>query len=929
MALLLTLAIVIAGIAIYALYRSGGRRLAGVTLGMVTASTLIWAALPSQDAVAGTPINLAITPLDLNAADEIPLEGATYAQAKADFDAQSTGTVVVGLVGMPLITMSSGAYLANDGSFSLYVNGAAEVMGINGTSVLMTAKWDNGTDTNPDVAVLVRFGSITLSALNPDWPADMDMTFGPAILAMSTADTTVDADDFDTVPNGPVATFLADGIGATDDAFPLVAGSLNMQAAITSGGPIGDSTEELGGDGSGVRIRGVLGGSVALLDETNAAAPTIGLDLTFDFTVATPASFPDWIELVSPWTLELSINNSGDFDASFTGAATVKPDGETEVDVTGTISVSVANAGADITLAVTLEIGEFPNLFGQDWLDLDGAVVSAELSNAGGSFSFTGTIEAGITLGPVVTELSLSLTVETGTTSATIDAAIVQPVSVADILEAVGSPTGANATLESLTLNAASLHVEITSATGLPTEVVFSIFASASITINDGQFDADVLFRMSKGAVPIDLLVAARIALPNLADLVEGGFDWDLPDLAIIASTAAREDNSADLDPPTFQYFAPVYCEGWVIGDPCDFDLEVEQGLIIQAFIELPKDMKDALSELGVNVAGPLEITGKLPVLGSTTLALEVTLPPIDNTGNTTETGGDELVASAEISFFITTDTVTKVMEAGIEGSMVFRITRSDQGTCSSVTNPADGTYPTDGDCYDTVNLDVTASILVSLEGVEIQLQGTITEWDNAFGQEWLDIQEFTLQLGIEISPPSGVTLEIGILGRLKFGVEPNTKDLTLAIKVGITPTPPWVNLLGLTVATHDGVSVQDIATLLGLDASGIPDIGLKNLYFSYGLEPDADLCIRAGFYFTAEIHLNAPSSTGADPACLPDEGEDAEDARRAAPPDRQLRGLRYLSRSSAVRSDDDRLEPRLHGSGLHWRLPTRATDHR
>ena len=239
----------------------------------------------------------------------------------------------------------------------------------------------------------------------------------------------------------------------------------------------------------------------------------------------------------------------------------------------------------------------------------------------------------------------------------------------------MGAPTGSiNADLLDLVLNEASLHVEIVAPPSPDvTEVVVSVFADADLVINGASFPVAMLFRISKGAEPIDFLVAARIDGPNLSDLVPGiPFDWDLPDVAIVASNANREDASADLDPPTFSYFAPTFCEQDEIdAETCEFDLEVTQGIQITALIELPQDLKDQLAELNIDVDGPLVIVGLIPAFGGTTLGLEVFLPEI-----TVEDDG--IVESAQVSFFIRK--VGTEFTAGISGDMGFRIKRSDVG---------------------------------------------------------------------------------------------------------------------------------------------------------------------------------------------------------------------------------------------------------
>ena len=194
-----------------------------------------------------------------------------------------------------------------------------------------------------------------------------------------------------------------------------------------------------------------------------------------------------------------------------------------------------------------------------------------------------------------------------------------------------------------------------------------SFFADASLTINSGTFDAAMLFRMSKMGATSNLLVSGRLTSPTLKELDPTiPFDWKLPDIALVASNVATTIVFDDMDQPTQLYFTPVLCDDT---GTCN-DLEVKQGLVVEAQIELPDDLKAQLGNLGITVDGPISLTGTLPILGGTELSLEVALPTVSG-------DSDDLVKSGQVSFRIATDTVTRQVEASIDGTMVFRVTRS------------------------------------------------------------------------------------------------------------------------------------------------------------------------------------------------------------------------------------------------------------
>ncbi len=410
---------------------------------------------------------------------------------------------------------------------------------------------------------------------------------------------------------------------------------------------------------------------------------------------------------------------------------------------------------------------------------------------------------------------------------------------------------------------------------GEPVNVTVSLFADASLSISDGTFDAAMLFRYEKTGTTSDLLVSGRLTSPTLKELDPTiPFDWKLPDIALVASNVARTVAYDDLDQPTQLYFEPVLCDDT---GTCG-DLEVKQGLVVQAQIELPADLSDQLGNLGIGVDGPISLTGTLPVLGGTELSLEVGLPEVLGSPS-------DLVKSGQVSFRIATDTVTRQVEASIDGEMVFRVTRSAASSCDGT---EDGTWPASSECFDELTLTVSASVTASpTTGVEINLTGTISEWDNAFGLDWLTIDTLRLQLGLKAGGGSPVALTIGMLGQFVIGDATESSDLTLAFKLEITPTPPWINLVGFTAASGDGISLSSVAKAFDptFDTSTLPDLSLKKIWLAYGTQTDTDLCIRQGLFLSAELHLGAPPATGSTPGCIPESTlpEDPEDLPTAS----------------------------------------------
>ena len=156
--------------------------MAALTVGVVALVASLWAA----GAGAQTPISLRVTTSVAGAADVVDFEGKSYADAKAAIvarEAAGTATVPVALTGLSDLVSPSATLSTDDASFGLALRGSTTVLGTPGT-LLLTATWDNAADTDPNVAVIVRFGSVGLGVLNPSWNS-VPVAFGPALVGLT------------------------------------------------------------------------------------------------------------------------------------------------------------------------------------------------------------------------------------------------------------------------------------------------------------------------------------------------------------------------------------------------------------------------------------------------------------------------------------------------------------------------------------------------------------------------------------------------------------------------------------------------------------------------------------------------------------------------------------------------------------------------
>ncbi|MCP3939754.1 MAG: hypothetical protein GY708_30805, partial [Actinomycetia bacterium] len=825
---------------------------------------------------AATELDITVTASVVAPGDGITLDGATFDDVSADVsgignnDDVTLGIPQPELAALPDITASNGESFVDVSALSVGFIGdmsflAADNTALSGVRLLVTATWEDAdTDTTPSVAVLVGLGNPTnpfsLSDLNSGW-ADVGVT--SAILGTSN-------EPYELAPFGGTAIedFFSDGLTATDDGLALSGGGLDFQIA---GADLVTAGNELGLDEAGVRLQGTVTTTSGLVSLNGVSSLDVeGIDVTASVAFSTPASFPDWIELGSLWDFSVSATTAGDFSVGIAGDADVDVEGGSNPTTNFAAEVVVTYDAGNPSLDLAVTIGEITDLFDQSWLTLS----SAELGATIASGAFAGSFSASLELGEITTDIEFSLEVDGSDVSAaaTIVADNPNGVSVGDILSDVvgASKVGElEDALSSLVIDGFSAAFEINKSGSDPAEVFLSVFGSASLAIGDVDPEPTVslLFRASIGAGGSELLAAAQLSGINLEDLNStfAAFNWELPEIAVVASTAAVGPIPFDdLDVPTATYFESILCDE---NDDCA-DLEVIEGIEIVSSVDIPDDLVQQLEEIGVPVEGPIVLSGTLPLFGNDA-PIEVSIDLPDFVG-----ADDDMIASGGVGIVFSLDGLE--LGVGIEGNLVFRITRPDQDNCDG----ADGTFDTPGqECYDELTLEVAASITANATSGEIsvELSATILEWDNAFGFEWLTIKQFTIRLGLTGGGSGGVSVDLGLLGSV---VLDDSVDVFMSISASLQANAPWIVINGFTAGTESGISIEQIGDLFDLDTSALPDLSVRNLWFAWGVEDDEDLCIRQGLFFSGELHLNGnpPDSSGVtcpDDNPLPDSADD------------------------------------------------------
>lgn len=782
--------------------------------------------------------------------DDVAIDAMTYGDAVAALQADSAagGPTVLPVApsGFPGITTANATLDQDDTNHTLTVGGPVDLLGAN-AQMLVTAVWaDAGTDTAPSVTVAFRTDDAKLSDLAPSLDAvDVGLTKAWTAFRRDAADTSA-------IPVGDLPQagqdFFDDGVDATDDDLVVGQGVAFRGLVDGESAGLGDALGRIGV--ASARLDGTLSTSDDALEDGD----TTGFALEATLSVNSPDTMPDWLELGETWVLSLTKSGS-DLSVGVAGDATVTL-GDTPV--TASASVSVTSSAGALSMDLSIAIDEVVAPFGAEWMTLDAATLDASISADG----VAGTLATQITVGEAPDSITgtVEVTLEKSADglSASLDAALSGTISTRKLAELVGADTTTLPDDVDVSLTDPAFYVAVDGTT-TPKGITVSFTGTADVTLGGTSLGATILGRYG----PDGLLVAARPSGPlTLSDLVgDVAPDPSLPDLSVVVSTQEVSSPSGDLDAPTYQYFQPVLCPD---GTDCEFDLELARGVTLAAAIQLPADLTDPLAEIGLEISDPLRVTGEIPAFGGTTTSLTVELPGLSSAGD----GGYVRGAGLDLEIRKAGGTIS----FGLNGSLTLGIPRVESDDCPSG-------ITVDGTCIDEVSFMLTGRFLFETDSATFRIEGGLESaaeegWQQPFGIPYLTLHEAKLTLGVTTGAGAGV--QIGFLGRLVVG----QTDISISALVGVTPNTPYLDFKGFTGSSQNGLSMRQLAKLFE-EVSGepvptavtdvLPPVGVRNLFLSIGHVDDPDLCLRSGFYLSADLYLDKGTPNGSlVPGCLP-----------------------------------------------------------
>jgi len=792
---------------------------------------LITAAFGTFRAQADDPqiLNVTVTDSSMASADDaVDLTSLTYAQAVDAFaaldpslDPPGPGTATLPIAPTGFSISATGAELhRDDAKTSLVVLGTnVELLGLD-ASMLVTAVWDDSSDTSADTAVFFSFGQTNLGQVIDfdDFPIELS----DAWVGVSTAGHTVHPGD---LPGDLVDIF--------DDPFTVIGDGVTFRADLASGGVIRDTANDIGLSGD-IRIDGTLSTGTGALTGGEPVVPA-GLDLTATFPSTSTGS---WFQPTGDWTLGFSID-SGSVAASFNGSADITVD-ETTIPVDDvSIDVAYDKSAQTATFTISATIGDVDNLLGQSWLDLNSLTLDASISTNG---EFEGGLDASLTLGdpPNDSTWDVSITFAAGSdgASGSLEITTDATVSLSEVAGALGAtpPTELDVEIVGLILFA-----------GFDSEgFTLAATTNLTVTINDADISSDVLFRMKTGGAQPEFLFGVKPAADAtvvtvgalLGDQDIAGADIVLPSLTLTVASASDDITLVpdDLDLPTATYFGL---------EPGDEDLTIPLGVVITADVTLPQDLKNALEAAGISTEGNLELVGQLPVLGQSELSIAIQLPTI--VPNSTVFKQVDL----KLEFSFDTEQIPPEIKVSIGGDLAVDVPTTNSSECPC----------------DTLNFDVEATLETKGASISIDLEGGLTAgddgWQSPFGIQGLTINELRVLIKIKTGPPPSV--EFGMFGDVNI----NGTDVQVAFLFDVTLTvPPVLVPQGFTFGLEE-LQVFSLADLVALHNLVIdPDlpppqnlsvpsgIFLTDLVIAFGLETNVDLCIRQGFHASGQLHL-------------------------------------------------------------------------
>ena len=677
------------------------------------------------------------------------------------FDAANTSLTTIpsncSSVTLPIGASNFASLTASGLALDTANTGTAPVLTLSGTTtvfgqsadILVVGQWPDTTSASPTFSVIVRFTSIDLTSLVSGTSSSLDVPLGTAWIATTNATSAVSVDPT-TLPSS-AQTFLASTLAIAPSAVTL-------RAVPATTGPVATALSRMGVDASAVELDGTLSASVSGFSWSAPPTASAAFDLTASVTLSNAPSTP-WIDFNATQTLEVTGSSSGDWSVVLTGNATVTIDSSS---TTATASVSLVGSGTSVELDLSVQLGTLPSAFGQSWLTLDSAQVTATISSSG----FTGAFSASADIGSPATTFTVNASIDSSSGLA-LSLSAAGPLDAQTVAGDLGLTWPNLSGMPDPSVSNLVIDLEVTP----QGDVTTAFSGTASISINNTPISVDLLVRADTASK--SLVVAARLpggqSLNTLLGL-SGSPNLTLPELSIVFSNTGLTADSSALDPATLAYFTPVLCDG---STPCDFSLDVAKGVGVEASVTLPTSLTDLLTKVGITTSGPLVLDGQLPLFGNTTTTLSVHLPtvyPRSAPFARIAVSLDLAVAQSSVSF-------------SLDGDMTLVVPGSTNGTSC----PSGVTAPSGDTCID---LSVSAGISAGANGLAVDISAQLastTGW-TLNDPSWLTI--YNLAVDVQISAgESGAGLQVGLSGTVQVG----SKDLTVSVALKVTANPPWI----------------------------------------------------------------------------------------------------------------------------------------
>ena len=749
--------------------------------------------------------------------------------------------LAIGPVGFPTITATR--LTVTDGGTSacttLTLEGTATVFSL-AAKVLVVGQWTTSTATTPTFTIVFGFKTVPLSSLVAPTGSSFGVSLSHAWVATTAASAKVSITPA-SLPTGDSSFFTG-----LKGALTVASSGISFAGELTTTGGIGKALTDLHIKNTGLQLTGSLSGSVGTFSATKAPAVTAKLQLFVSVTVT--LTTPSWLSFpTQAFTLSISGTSSGKWSVTVTGKATLKLRPTTAA-TRITASFTITGSPTSVTVALKVQVGTIKDAFGLTWLKLTSTTLTWTISGK------TATLQATVTVGTSPDTATLTATVKLGTgASATLSVTSTShTLSTTNLAKALGGFT-LPTTLPTVSLKHLAVYLDVPKSGS----VTVAAEATATITISSHSFTVSMLLRVEGTKVLVGARTSTALHLKTFVSGLPTAANVSLTDLAVLFSTSSVSLKSTAIDTATKTFFQPLYCS---TGKACTFTVAEKSGVTIQAAVGLPTTLKKLVCKL-VNptksttttcLTGPVTISGHIPLFKTAkTVSLSIALPTVEISHGPVR----QLKLSVSISATKTTFTLS------ISGGLVLlapsaEVTTGPQGCPASVTRPKTDVCLT---------LTVSGKLKIGTTGLSITLTASLkatTGWRLPNPVTWLTLDSLVVQIGLTVGE-TGPGVTFGIAGTFKIG----STTFAFAVHLKATPEAPWLDLLGVKLASTEGIGTSTL-TALYHDVTGntlpsaLPKIRLRDLLLEYSVTTDKTLGLCQGLHISADLTITGDSWT-------------------------------------------------------------------